>query len=355
LSADYADRCARAATAEGHPSAAVFTIPWAGEVYGCAMFHWIKHRIIPAAAVILLCAAGGTTMAAQSVVLPAWVCAHPDGIFSSGLEAGEVTVPHNPSNGSGGLFPSNTSRALHISGLGNGTQTYYLYLPGDYTPARSWPLLIILHGTAPYGSQDYYATAIRNDWITAAGNSHVIIAAPVAHEVFNDMNNQPYAVSWLVPPTFGPNDYDQFAAMLADIESAYNIERTRIYGWGFSAGGHVMHDLGVNNHSSALNASTMAAYSVSAGELAGLACAGLSGPDCDQILNDVPRKIPVDIHIGTSDTNYGYAAADNTRFSADGWSGGQTLFYNTFTGGHTYSVSDLQIAWSNLCANAVVP
>jgi hypothetical protein len=64
-----------------------------------------------------------------------------------------------------------------------------------------------------------------------------------------------HAVSWLVPPTSGPSDYDMFARRSRnDLESAYNIERTRIYGWGFSAGAHVMHDLAINTYSDAFNA-----------------------------------------------------------------------------------------------------
>jgi poly(3-hydroxybutyrate) depolymerase len=139
------------------------------------------------------------------------------------------------------------------------------------------------------------------------------------------------------------------------VEAAYNVERTRIYGWGFSAGAHVMHDLGVNNNSTAFNASTMAAYGASAGDLAGLACAGLSSIQCNAALAALPRRIPLDIHIGTSDPNYPYAQSDDSRFLSQGWSGSQTIFYTTFAGGHEYTVSQLGDVWHNLCPNAVVP
>ena len=59
----------------------------------------------------------GLVVAAQSVTLPAWVCAHPDAIFASGFESGEIAVPHSPSNGSGGAVGSVT-RTLHIANLG---------------------------------------------------------------------------------------------------------------------------------------------------------------------------------------------------------------------------------------------
>jgi poly(3-hydroxybutyrate) depolymerase len=304
---------------------------------------------------LLLTATAGPAAAVQSVTLPGWVCAHPDAIWRGGFENGEAPLPHEPSNGSGGAYPGAISRTLHIVGLGTGTQTYYLYVPGDYTPARTWPLLMALHGVAPYGSADSYASTTRDTWTSVAALGHFIVAAPVADQVILDSSNQPWAVSWLIPPTAGPSDYDLFAAMRADLESAYNIERTRVYGWGFSAGGHVMHDLGINNYSSAFNASTMAAYSVSAGDLAGLACEGLSDTGCNQALDALPRKVPVDLHIGNNDPNVSYVQSDYARFLAQGWTDGASVFYNIFVGGHTYSVTDLQIAWANLCPNAVTP
>ena len=290
--------------------------------------------------------------AAQTLVLPAWTCTHPDAIFTGRFEAGETVVPHDPSNGSGGAYPGSLSRTLHITGLGSGTQTYYLYLPSDYTPARSWPLVLALHGVAP-GNGMGYASDVRDAWAPVAAAGHFIVAAPVADQAIF-VSGQP-GVSWLVPPAPNPNDYDLFAAVRADVESAYNIERTRLYGWGFSSGGHVMHALGVDRYPSVFNASTLAAYSVSAGDLAGMACAGLADDDCSQLLASLPRKIPVDMHIGNGDPGYQAVINDYDRFAAQGWIDGQTLFYSIFVGGHTYATSDLQQAWGNLCRQAVVP
>jgi predicted peptidase len=291
--------------------------------------------------------------AAQTVALPDWVCAHPDAIYVDGFEAGQSVVPHDPSNGSGGLYPGSLSRTVHVAGLGTGSQTYYLYVPGDYTPTRSWPLMLALHGTAPYPGTSY-AMAVRDTWAPVAATGHFIVVAPVADQQVN-VGGQP-GVTWMVPPTFGPNDYNLFAAIRADLEGAYNIERTRLYGWGFSAGGDVMHGLGVDKYSSVFSSSTMAAYSISAGDLAGFACADLSDADCSQLLANLSRKIPLDIHVGSGDTYYVQSTTDDyDRFQAQGWVDAQTIFYTTFNGGHTYSSADLQQAWGNLCPNAVVP
>jgi len=292
--------------------------------------------------------------AATSVTLPAMLCAPRDALFVDEFDAGS-TVPHDPSNGSGGLFPGKLSRSVHVAGLGTGKQTYYLYLPSDYTPTHSWPLLLVLHGAVQYGTQNTAASTTRDNWIAAASAGHFIVAAPVANEIYYDNNFQPYAVSWLVPPTSGPSDYDMFAAIRADLESAYNIERTRIYGWGFSAGAHVMHDLAINTYSAAFNASSMAAYGVSAGVLQGLACPGPTDTGCAPLLAGLPRRIPVDIHIGISDPNYAQAVADHDLFLTQGWTDNQTVHYVEFSGGHTYSIAQLSTIWNNICLNAVTP
>jgi len=288
--------------------------------------------------------------AAQTVNLPDWVCSEPDVVFNGAFDTAAAAIPHDPSGGSGGAVGSVT-RTVHVAGLGSGTQGYYLYVPADYTPARSWPLVLALHGVAPYPGNTY-AAMIRDDWVSAASANGFIVVAPVAHEQV-DVYGSP-GVTWLRPP-FEPNDYDEFAAIRADLESTYNIERTRIYGWGFSAGGHVMHDLGVNQHSTAFNASTMAAYSVSGADLAALACADVSDAGCSNLLAQLPRKIPVDIHIGNSDPNYPYAKSDHLRFVAEGWVNHQTISYSVFVGGHTYTIDQLGDIWGFLCPNAVTP
>lgn len=292
--------------------------------------------------------------AATSVALPAWICGQPDTIYRDTFDAPQAPVPHDPSAGSGGAYPGKLTRTVHVAGLGSGTQDYYVYVPDAYDPDRPWPLLLALHGVAQYGSADANAIDVRDDWANIAAAGGFIVAAPVANDVIYS-NGSPYAVSWLLPWPGGPSDYDLFAAVRADMESAYNIERTRIYGWGFSAGGHVMHDLAVSQHSSAFNATTMAAYGVSSGILAMVACAGYTDAGCSALLAGLPRRIPVDIHIGNNDPNYQDAKSDHLRFVAAGWVNHQTIFYSVFVGGHEYTVQQLGQIWTSLCPNAVTP
>ena len=298
--------------------------------------------------VLLAASVAYPALAAQTVVLPAWVCAHPDAIFVSKFETGEFPVPHDPSYGSGG--PKNIStHMLHIAGLGTGTQTYYLYVPTSYTPSQAYPFLLALHGTAPYSDRNSYASDVLDAWSAIAAGARFIVAAPVADEA-TTVDGQP-AATWSLPPD-SPNDYDLFAAVLADVESHYNIDRTRISAWGFSAGGTVTHALGLTTDSAAFNNSTMAGYSAAAGPLEGGLC---SGAVCDALLNAAARKIPVSMVVGTGDGAFSDVTANYNRFVADGWTANVNVFLNTFSGNHEYSVTDLQPAWIHLCPNAVTP
>ena len=153
-----------------------------------------------------------------------------------------------------------------------------------------------------------------------------------------------------------PTDYDIIAAVFNDVANAYNIETTRRYGWGFSAGGIVMYSLALNGYNAVVNADSLAAYSVSSGALVREACYGLTDTQCQQfVLQPAVRKVPVDIHAGTTDFMLSYALDDESSFAASGWVSGSTLFFTEFVGDHNYSLTDLQQAWTHLCPNAVVP
>lgn len=280
----------------------------------------------------------GATHAAQTVVLPSWVCTHPDAIFVAGFEAGESAMPRDPSHGSGGTYPGNITRTVNVPSYGN--QAYYLYLPSDYTPARAWPAILVLHGAGGPGTSDLTAQATRADWSSVAATNKFMVISVVG----TNANG-----GW------SPNaDVPIMSAQLDDAAAKYNIDRDRIYLWGFSAGGHVAHALGLNN------TDYFAAYAVSAGSLTQFACTdnGTIPPSCNALLGGAPRKIPVDIHLGDQDplyTQYG-AGNDPMRFQNNGWVLNQDLYYTLIPNfGHSYTVPQLGDIWHNLCPNAVIP
>ena len=287
--------------------------------------------------------------ATQSVILPSWVCAHPDAIFVNGFELGSATVPQLHSNGSGGAHPGNVTRQVAVSGLG--LQTYYLYVPSAYAANRAWPLIVVLHGASGPGTSDSAAQQVRTDWGTLADARGFIIASPVG----TNSNG-----GWNEPDVNGggPSDYNIIANTISDVEAAYNIDLARVHGWGYSAGGEVLDDIVLTGWAG-VNANTFAAYAVTGAALAGC-------PPYNTVQSCVPanaaRIIPLDIHIGNTDSIYtgGYTASDKNAFTAAGWMLGTTLFYTVFSdgsppGGHTYTTTHLAQVWSNLCPKAVTP
>lgn len=296
-----------------------------------------------------LCALGffSIASAASTNRLPDWVCAHPDAIFAHGFDDAN-SITRLPSNGTGGVAGSFT-RTVNVPGFG--TRNVYVFVPASYNAARPMPLVLALHGQAgnPSAAQTA-AQAVRNAWSSVTTANGFIVIAPVASG-----GSGGWIAPDLPPAPPGLSDYDVFSAAIADIESTYNIDRSRRIGWGFSAGGHVMHDIVLTHYAISLTNDTFAAYAVSAGVLGGLACEGMSASACSALLAAAPRKIPVDIHIGNSDSLLPLATADRSRFLANGWVTSSNLWFTTFTGGHTYASAQLAEAWTNLCPFQVFP
>jgi poly(3-hydroxybutyrate) depolymerase len=275
--------------------------------------------------------------AATTVPLPGWMCGSGDTVFRSGFEASEV-LPHDPSNGSGGAYPGNQTRVITVPNVGN--RTFYLRLPPDYTPSRSWPLLLALHGaTGSFATAPAAAQQVRSDWSGWADGSGFIVLAPVATGTQGGWN----------PDV----DVPTMSAALDDTMARYNVEQSRIDLWGYSAGAHVAHALALNN------TDYFAAYGVSAGSLEAYACTddGSYPPTCAALLSGAQPKIPVDIHLGNQDplyTTYG-AGNDPARFQSGGWVLNQNLFYTLFAGGHTYTITQLGEIWNHICPFALGP
>lgn len=276
--------------------------------------------------------------AAQTVRLPGTLCPDSPALFRSGFEVAEG-IPSAPSGGSGGAGPGDVSRTISVPGLGN--RTFYLRVPAGYTPARSWPLLFALHGTSGSPANAIvYAQQVRGDWSSWADARGFLVLAPVGNQAEGGWG------------AYG--DVQEIGAALDDTLARYNIETSRVYLWGFSSGAHFGHTLALNNPD------VFAAYGTSAGSLEMHACTddGSWPPTCAALLAGAQPKIPVDIHIGTSDPlmQPPYTATDDPqRFRDGGWRDNDTLFVRRFVGGHSYSVAQLGEIWRNLCPFALVP
>ncbi|MEP6880997.1 MAG: hypothetical protein ABI866_03335 [Dokdonella sp.] len=300
-----------------------------------------RKSIAPiAVACMAICIIGGPAAhATTTAVLPDWVCAHPDAIFVDGFQPADA-ITRLPSNGSGGAT-GNISRTVDIPN--DGTHTYYLHVPASYSPSHPVPIVLALHGQAGAGNAPAAAQSVRTLWTPVSDANGFILVVPIASGDFG---------GWYAPPDL-PNDYNVFGAAIADVESAYNVDRSRRIGWGFSAGGHVMHDIMYNDYGAPVSIDTFAAYSVSAGALEGFACGNPSA--CNALVATASRHIPIDIHVGTTDPLLPYATSDKNIFINNGWVLSQNLWFTTFTGGHNFATTQLSEAWSHLCPFQALP
>lgn len=238
-----------------------------------------------------------------------------DMIFIDGLENDSL-----PSSGSGGVFPGNVQRTVA------GFSDYYIYIPSGYDPVVPMPVFFLWHGTAGAGNADAQAQAVRSLWGSHAESGQFIVVSQVG------TGSQGQWVS---------SDVATLNAIVDDMQSAYNIETSRMYLWGFSSGGHWMHALGI------LYADRFAAYAINAGDLRFAAGNNVFPADAD-------RQMPVYVSIGSSDPNLPFAENDRLAFLQAGWFENQNFWLEVFPGGHTVPSNVPSEIWDKICISTVL-
>lgn len=252
--------------------------------------------------------------AASSVELPPSACQpDPFQIFSAGFELQQWQP--QPSSGSGGASGGSQRQTPGPQGV-----SYWLQAPAARPAAAA--LVIVLHGAGGLGTAALNAMATRDAWAATAESAGFVVAAPIASGSQG---------GW-VPGA----DFVAIDAILADVRLAYDIDLTRVYLWGFSAGGHVAHALALLR-----NPDRHAAYAVNAGVLD--AYAGAQAPAT------ALRRVPLLSSVGDGDSLLGFAQTDRQRFLASGWSEPETYQLRVFEGGHSYASEDLAVAWRFFC------
>lgn len=239
---------------------------------------------------------------------PADTGATPD----STMPPNDAGAGSNPSGGSGGSYPGTQTRSP--AAPSGGTFDYTLYIPSGYEPASPMPLLTLFHGQGDSGSN------MVSFWAdTAEANGFILLAT----------TSTGASGGWS-----GGADVGRYDVALNDALGAYNVERRRIYVWGFSAGGHLTHAIAL------MNTDLFAAYAVSAGILD-----AFGGGDAPA---SAARQIPVDVHIGMADPLYPGAMTDRERFTSAGWVEGSNFSWSPFDGGHTILPTHPTEIWSFL-------
>jgi len=104
---------------------------------------------------------------------------------------------------------------------------YSLYVPENYTPERTWPLIVCLHGGYGRGD-DYIWTWLR----PAKSKGYLLLSPKSAGPTWSVLN----------PPL----DIRSIQAMLEEVCTTYAVDRKRVYLTGLSDGGTFTYLLGLS-------------------------------------------------------------------------------------------------------------
>ena len=263
--------------------------------------------------------------AQTQVSVPAWRCDSTN-VYANGFEQGDALVPIRPSMGNGGMTGS-SSIALSTPA---GPVNYHLSVPSDYA-GEALPLLIGLHGAGGPGTQALAATRVRDTFTdTLTYNTRFIGVAPESSGLQG---------GW-VPST----DLIKLRAVIADVGLRFNVDQNRTYGWGFSAGGQMMHIAALSDPN------FVASYGAHAGRLP---TSGSGTPETST------RIVPVLLTHGFDDevVPFSVAQSDRLRFLNSGWSEGENgnFLLRGINIPHTYETFTILQSWFWSCRYALVP
>ena len=232
---------------------------------------------------------------------------------AEGVATTTIQVSVHGSDGTGGL-PGPGDREATV---GATTRAIYLYVPSDYDEDIPIPLVTVHHGA---GGPTNKGETYRDLWLdTAEAGGFAVLA----QDSLDDTQG-----GWLAA------DRDFWIAATETMLAEYNIDTSRIYVWGFSAGGHFSHLLGLTYPES------IAAYAVNSGTLGPFNL--LSAPAA------APRQIPVGIWCGETDPNRPACELARDTFLAAGWTLDDDLHFTIFDGYHEIPDGHFADAWAFL-------
>ena len=114
---------------------------------------------------------------------------------------------------------------IHTARTGTHAE-YSLYVPEQYTPQQSWPLIVCLHGGYGHGNEYIWT------WLRPAKSKGYLLLAPKS-----------------IGPTWSvlnpPLDTRSILAMLENVCTTYAVDRQRVYLTGLSDGGIFTYMLGL--------------------------------------------------------------------------------------------------------------
>ena len=115
---------------------------------------------------------------------------------------------------------------------------YYLFVPSHYTDRRSWPLVVLCHGTNPYDS----AWAQMREWAKFAEDHDIIVAAPELNGVRGDFPPPPHKQLALQR-----QDEQTILGVVRALKASHRIADEAVFMAGWSAGGYDVLYAGLRN------------------------------------------------------------------------------------------------------------
>jgi polyhydroxybutyrate depolymerase len=155
------------------------------------------------------------------------------------------------------------------------TYPFFVY-SASVDHSRAMPAVLLLHGGGGNGRDFLMA------WKSLAEKNGILLIAPTLPMGEETERRVP----------------ELFPKLVAQVEEEWNLDRSRIYLFGYSAGGYETFD------GAMLNSTLFAAASV---------FAAMITPDYDWIIDRAQRKTPVAIYIGDRDQAIPLAGAQRTR------------------------------------------
>jgi len=139
-------------------------------------------------------------------------------LLAAVVDAGEVAIAPQPSNGQGGKAGSFASETLKINGK---DRVYRLYVPESYDPKKPLPLVFGFHGFLDSKEGMALYTQFEN---VAKAKDFIM--------VFPDGLDK----SWKIVPLLSKDDFAFFDALYDHLGKQFNVDLNRVYLMGMSNG-----------------------------------------------------------------------------------------------------------------------
>jgi polyhydroxybutyrate depolymerase len=121
-----------------------------------------------------------------------------------------------------------TSEKISVSGS---NRTYTLSVPKNYDASKSYPVVLVFHGDGGNGAglRSYF-------FFEAASGTDAIVVYPDGQNATWD----------LYDPDPNNPDFDFIASLITKLAGSYNVDKSRVYGTGWSNGAFFINELACN-------------------------------------------------------------------------------------------------------------